>query len=165
MMSSERMLGAVEAFASFFVPFYFFKAGQGITADELDRYALLFGLLFLIGGVALRLSEVALHRWVALREPPRKSLRIGAALSADSGVHAGDRGLLRDRAEVSPALIGGLVLYTTLVTLLPGLILRLPPMEYDQPHLYPLATDALCGSDAGEPEAPSPPGAPARILL
>ncbi|HTK57308.1 MAG TPA: cation:proton antiporter, partial [Gemmatimonadales bacterium] len=44
-MSSEAMLHAVEAFASFFVPFYFFHAGQGVNASALDLPALLVGLL------------------------------------------------------------------------------------------------------------------------
>lgn len=35
-MSSERMLAAVEAFASFFVPFYFFKAGTTISTRMLS---------------------------------------------------------------------------------------------------------------------------------
>lgn len=163
-MSSERMLGAVEAFASFFVPFYFFKAGQGITGDELDLKALWFGLGLLVGGVSLRLSEIALHRWLALREPPKKSLRIGVALLPTLVFTLVIADILRGRPEVPPALIGGLVLYTTLITLLPGMILRLPPIEYDLPHLYPLPAEPPAGP--GPPSSgESAPGAPARIRL
>jgi Kef-type K+ transport system membrane component KefB len=151
-MSSERMLGAVEAFASFFVPFYFFKAGQGIAPNELDRTAVLLSLALLAGGAVLRLGEIALHRWVVLRERPRTSLRIGVALLPTLVFTLVIADLLRERPEVPPALIGALVLYTTLITLLPGLLLRLPPAEFEQPHLHPLATE--------EPEAGRPSSAP-----
>jgi Kef-type K+ transport system membrane component KefB len=161
-MSSERMLGAVEAFASFFVPFYFFKAGQGITRDELDGNATLLGLALLVGCVALRLGETALHRWLALREPPRKSLRIGVALLPTLVFTLVVADILRTHPEVPPHLIGALVLYTTLITIVPGLILRLPTVEYDLPHLYPLPSPEPEG--AGDSSPDSPPGAPARIL-
>ncbi len=161
-MSSERMLGAVEAFASFFVPFYFFKAGQGITPAELDRTAILLGLGLLLGCAGLRLGEIALHRWVVLREPPRNSLRVGVALLPTLVFTLVIADILRGRPEVPPALIGGLVIYTTLITLLPGLILRLPPVEYDQLHLFPVASppSAEVTAPAG---GPTSSGAPARI--
>lgn len=163
-MSSERMLGAVEAFASFFVPFYFFKAGQGITADELDARAVFLGLALLVSASVLRLGEIALHRWLALREPPRKSLRIGVALLPTLVFTLVIVDILRGRPEVPPELLGGLVLYTALITLLPGLVLRLPPVEYDLPHLYPMPAPES-EADAPDP-SPDPPasGAPARIL-
>lgn len=169
-MSSERMLGAVEAFASFFIPFYFFHAGQGLTPAELDTGALLLGLGLLAACVALRLGEVALHRWLALREPPRQSLRIGIALLPTLVFTLVIADILRGQPDVPPTLIGGLVLYTALITLLPGLILRVPAAEYDQPHLYPrpVATEGDAPptppSPAFPPSPESPPGAPAKIL-
>lgn len=159
-MSSERMLGAVEAFASFFVPFYFFKAGQGVRHDELDLDALLIGLALLLVCGGLRLGEVALHRWLALREPPQKSLRIGVALLPTLVFTLVMADILRTRPGVPPGLIGALILYTTLITLLPGLILRVPPVDYEAPHLDPLSSGSRDESMA-EPSPTS--GAPARI--
>ncbi len=150
--SSERVLGGVEAFSSVFVPFYFFKAGQGVSAEELDRFALLAGLVLVGGSVALRLGKTSLHRWVALREPPAKSLRIGLALLPTLVFTLVVVDLLRSRPEVPPALLGGLVLYTTAVTLLPGLLLRIPPSDYESPRLEPLP--------AGEQPSPPPPPIP-----
>ena len=160
-MSSERMLGAVEAFASFFVPFYFFKAGQGVSHDELDLEALLTGCAMLLVCVTLRLGEVALHRWLALRERPRESLRIGVALLPTLVFTLVIADILRDRPGVSPGLIGGLVLYTTLITLLPGLVLRVPAIDYEALHLNPLATLPQ-DAPAADP-SDGVPGAPARI--
>ncbi len=158
-MSSERMLGAVEAFASFFVPFYFFKAGQGVSHGELDLEALITGVALLVLCVSLRLGEVALHRWLALRERPKESLRIGVALLPTLVFTLVIVDILRERPGVPPALLGALVLYTTLITLLPGLTLRVPAVEYAVPHLDPLATAPV---DLPPPEA-SEPGAPANI--
>ena len=138
-MSSERMLHAVEAFASFFVPFYFFHAGLEVDAAELDRTALLVGVVFLLGAVVLRLGETVLHRWVVLRERPAASFRIGVAMLPTLVFTLVLAGILRDRPEVPRTVIGGLVIYTVLITLIPGLILRMPAVEYDLPHLDPMA--------------------------
>jgi Kef-type K+ transport system membrane component KefB len=159
-MSSERMLGAVEAFASFFVPFYFFKAGQGVSRDELNLSALLTGLALLLVCVAIRLGEVSLHRWLALREPARASRRIGVALLPTLVFTLVMADILRSRPGVPPELIGALVLYTTLITLLPGIILHTPVVEYDAPHIDPLAPPP---GDAPAAEASSSPGAPTRM--
>lgn len=168
--SSERVLAGVEAFAAVFVPFYFFKAGQGVRPDELGGVALLTGVVLVVGGVALRLGKSVLHRWLALGEAPAKGLRIGLALLPTLVFTLVLADLLRDRPEVPPALIGGLVLYTVCVTLLPALVLRVPPADYETPRLDPLPV----GEDAGmsplpDPGGPRPgdgvggSGAPARI--
>lgn len=161
-MSSERMLGAVEAFASFFVPFYFFKAGQGVSADELDLAALITGVALLIVCVSLRLGEVALHRWLALRERPKTSLRIGVALLPTLVFTLVIVDILRERPGVPPYLLGALVLYTTLITLLPGLILRVPVVEYAVPHLDPLSSPPIDLALDGPPGS-TESGAPASI--
>lgn len=135
--SSERVLAGVEAFAAVFVPFYFFKAGQGVRPDELGTLAFLTGLVLVVGGVALRLGKTTLLRRLALGEPLDKSLRIGLALLPTLVFTLVIADLLRDRPEVPSILIGGLILYTILVTLLPGLILRVPPADYQTPRLDP----------------------------
>ncbi|HET7040526.1 MAG TPA: cation:proton antiporter, partial [Gemmatimonadales bacterium] len=134
-MSSERMLHAVEAFASFFVPFYFFHAGQEVDPAEVDWVAILLGVLFLSGSAVVRLGETALHRWVALRERPEASLRIGVALLPTLVFTLVLAGILRERPEVPRTVVGGLVIFTVLITLVPGLILRMPAVEYELPHL------------------------------
>lgn len=134
-MSSERMLHAVEAFASFFVPFYFFHAGQGVDAAAVDQTAVLVGLICLAGSVVIRLGETALHRWLALRELPRTSLRIGVAMLPTLVFTLVLVGILRERPEVPSSLINGMVIFTVLITMIPGIVLRLPTVEYDLPQL------------------------------
>ncbi|HEX5004141.1 MAG TPA: cation:proton antiporter [Gemmatimonadales bacterium] len=168
-MSSERMLGAVEAFASFFVPFYFFHAGAYINPEDMNWTVLLTGLALLVTCVGLRLGEVTLHRWAALREPPKKSLRIGVALLPTLVFTLVIVDILRNRPGVTPGLLGALVLYTTLITLLPGLILRVPAIDYTALHLDPIAPPADAGVLGSAPEwrggssvAPELTPAPAR---
>jgi Kef-type K+ transport system membrane component KefB len=151
-MSSERMLGAVEAFASFFVPFYFFHAGEYVSQDELNWSVLGVGVAFLVIFASLRLGEVILHRWVALREAPKKSLRIGVALLPTLVFTLVIVDILRGRPGVTPTLLGALVLYTTLITLLPGLILRVPAIDYSTLHLDPIAPPPDSGFGASGPE-------------
>lgn len=149
-MSSERMLHAVEAFASFFVPFYFFHAGQGVDAGALDLPALLVGLLCLAGSVVLRLGGTVVHRWIALRERPSQSLRIGVALLPTLVFTLVLAGILRDRPGVPSSIVNGMVIFTVLVTLIPGMILRLPSEEYDIPHLDPVRNGWEGRHDEGE---------------
>jgi Kef-type K+ transport system membrane component KefB len=163
--STERMLSGVEAFAAVFVPFYFFKAGLGVSGDELNWRVLAAGVGLLVVGAALRLGKTALHRWLALRETPAESLRIGLALLPTLVFTLVLADLLRERPEVPSSLIGALVVYTVLVTLLPGLVLRIPPSDYATPQLDPLPPGAVAEppeatGDAGATDAS---GAPARI--
>ncbi len=79
-MSSNRMLAAVEAFASVFIPFYFFKAGSEIHLADLGGWSILAGLVMSVVFVGLRLGEVSLHRRIALGEKGRHAMKIGVAL-------------------------------------------------------------------------------------
>lgn len=161
-MSSERMLSAVEAFASFFVPFYFFHAGQFINQDNLNLSVLLMGVGLLFVCVPLRLGEVTLHRWLALREPARKSFRIGVALLPTLVFTLVIVDILRNRPGVSTTLLGALVLYTMLITLLPGLILRVPAIDYSTLHLEPIHPPPDAGVLGSAPEWRSGPTVTAR---
>ena len=58
-LSSDRLLHAVEVFASFFAPFYFFNAGAHLHPEMLSLGALATGLVYLAVMVPLR---TALHR-------------------------------------------------------------------------------------------------------
>ena len=73
-------LHAIEAFATFFAPFYFFVAGASLRREDLTVHALLFGLGCLVLAVPLRIALTALHRRVALAEPFRRALRVALPL-------------------------------------------------------------------------------------
>jgi Kef-type K+ transport system membrane component KefB len=136
-MSSERMLSAVEAFASVFIPFYFFKAGQQIPLETLGGWAILAGLVISLVFIWLRLGEVALHRWAVLKERPRAGAKIGVALLPTLVFSLVCTELLRDKFIVPEYLLGGVIIYTILNTILPGFILKVPPPSFEAPHLDP----------------------------
>lgn len=141
-MSSERMLGAVEAFASVFIPFYFFKAGQQITPGSFTGAAILAGFVMSVVFIGLRLGEVALHRWIVLRESPRRATSIGIALLPTLVFSLVCVELLRERFIVPEYLLGGVVIYTILTTLMPGFALGVPTASFEEPHLDPLPEPA-----------------------
>jgi len=133
-MASEQMLHAVEVFASFFVPFYFFHAGLELRAEDLSLSALLLGLAFVLTAVPLQILIVAVHRRLMLDEPFPRGLRIGTSMSPTLVFTLVIAEILRDRFHVPPMVFGALIVYTIVDTLIPGFALKLPPPEFESPH-------------------------------
>lgn len=126
-IASAQMLGAVELFASFFVPFYFFHAGLGLNGGDFSPTALMLGAVFFATMVPLRVYLVALHRRHSLGESLRSGARIGVSLIPTLVFTLVIAEILRDRFGVPQAVFGALIVYTLANTLLPGFILRLAP--------------------------------------
>jgi len=131
-MSSEHTLHAVEVFASFFIPFYFFNAGLHLQTQHFSFAALGVGVLCLVT-VAARVALVAVHRRWALAEPLATGARVGVSLAPTLVFTLVIAELLRDSFGASPALFGGLVIYALANTILPTVLLRTPPPLFDQP--------------------------------
>lgn len=134
-IASERMLHAVEAFASFFAPFYFFVAGTEMEVEYFTWSSVLLGLALAALVLPLRVAAVVLHRRIALGESARRSLRVALPLLPTLVFTLVIAGILRDRFALSPALFGALIVYTMVNTALPGLVLGTPPPTYDAPEL------------------------------
>jgi Kef-type K+ transport system membrane component KefB len=126
-IASAQMLGAIELFASFFVPFYFFHAGLGLRSGDFSSTALLLGALFFALVIPLRVYLVAIHRRYSLNETLRSGARIGVSIAPTLVFTLVIAEILRDRFGVPQAVFGGLIVYTLANTLLPGFILRLTP--------------------------------------
>jgi Kef-type K+ transport system membrane component KefB len=163
-IASERMVEAVERFASFFVPFYFFHAGLGLRREDFGPEGLLVGAGFVAVVVPLRVGIVALHRRLALGESWRESARIAVPLLPTLVFTLVIAEVLRARFAVGPAVFGGLIVYTLVNTLIPGLLRRVPPPEFESPHAPHLGVDFRPLPDAGllapAPEAPPAPPRP-----
>jgi Kef-type K+ transport system membrane component KefB len=134
-MSSEKMLHAVEAFASLFAPFYFFHAGLHVRLQDLGLRGVAVGLGLLLVCVPLRVGQVALHQRWLIGEPWRRGFRVGVALLPTLVFSLVIAEILRERGAIPGHLFTGLILYTLVNTTLPGLFLRTPPPEWDAPHL------------------------------
>lgn len=130
-MVSEQMLHAVEVFASFFIPIYFFNAGLHVTGEDLSFPAIWIGLGFLTVMIPLRLFLTAAHRRFVLGERWRYASRIGIAIMPTLVFSIVIALILRERFQIDNSLFGGIILYALANTLLPSFIFRLPTAELD----------------------------------
>lgn len=144
-ISSERMLHAVEAFASIFVPFYFFDAGLRLDVASLGARAVLLAAVLLIVAIPLRVMQVAVHQRLALGVSYKEGLRVGTSLLPTLVFTLVLADILRERFAIPADLHTGLVLYALVNTLLPGVLLHTAPPEYDAPHLSEPDWEALAG--------------------
>jgi Kef-type K+ transport system membrane component KefB len=130
-LASLRMLGAVESFASLFVPFYFFHAGLELQREDMSLAALGLGIVLILVTIPFRLAQVMLHRAVRLSEGASVSLRVGVPMLPTTVFTLVIAEILRDQFQVSPVIFGGLVIYTLINTLIPGLFMRSPTYDFE----------------------------------
>jgi Kef-type K+ transport system membrane component KefB len=144
-MSSESMLASVEAFSSLFVPFYFFHAGLALRPADFTLEALVTGLVFGVVGISLRLVPLVLHRRIVFGESLRRSLHVGLPMLPTLVFTLVIAGILRARFAIGPELFGGLMVYTILSSLIPGLVFRrqLPEVEDELLEEEPYAAPEL----------------------
>lgn len=169
-LASDENLHAVRLFASFFVPFYFFKAGTHVPAGALSFAALGLGLAITLVVLPLRVGVIWLQRRLMFGEDFRSSLRVSLALAPTLIFTLVLAGILRDRFAIPEALFGALLLYAALTTLLPSLVFRAPfdvdPAEPEAnlhpedrlgrpPAEEPVQMDAPVGDAAPEPLNPA----------
>jgi Kef-type K+ transport system membrane component KefB len=123
-VTSERLIGAVELFASFFVPFYFFYSGSLLNRGDFSGRAWLFGLLMLLVMIPLRSLVVAAHRRVALKESFRAGSRVAIPMLPTLIFTLVLAQLLREQFDVSNAIYGGLIIYALVNSLIVSFIFR-----------------------------------------
>jgi Kef-type K+ transport system membrane component KefB len=156
-IASEQLIHAVEMFASFFVPFYFFSAGLQLRREDLSVAALAYGGSFLAVMVPVRIAAVALHRRVSLREKLGAGGRIAVAMLPTLVFGLVIAEILRDRFVVSPPIFGGLIFYTLVTTIVPVFFFNRRPPVYDEPHAPELAVAVeACQSPEGTSTARVP---------
>jgi len=134
-LSSEKMLHAVEAFASVFVPFYFFHAGLEIRRGDLSLEALWWTLGFVGVVIPFRLALVSLHRRWRLGETWREGLRVSIPMLPTLVFTLVIAQVLREQFSVPAPVFGGLLGYALVNTLIPSLTMRTPPPEFEAPQL------------------------------
>ncbi len=132
-MASDQMLHAVEVFASFFVPFYFFNAGLHLQRSDFVLPAVIVGAVLLAVMTPLRIFWVAALLRLAVKEPISAGMRIGGAMLPTLVFTLVIAVILRDVFAVEGHIFGGLIVYTLANTLLPGLALHAPIVGYGLP--------------------------------
>lgn len=131
-MDSERMLLTVEAFASLFVPFYFFHAGAKVRTADLGIDSILLGAVLFVVGVVVRVVPGWWHRRAVLGESLRETLDVHLPMLPTLVFTLVIAGILHERFEVRGPLFGALIVYTLLTSLVPGFLLRRPLPEVDE---------------------------------
>lgn len=136
-LASDENLRAIQLFASFFIPFYFFAAGMDVPATALTWNALELGLVFTGVALPLRTAIVWLQRRFIKGETAVGSLKVAIALTPTLIFTLVLAAILRQRFHITDTLYGGLLVYAGTSTLLPAFALAqradltswLPPAE------------------------------------
>jgi Kef-type K+ transport system membrane component KefB len=122
-LTSRENLHAVRLFASFFVPFYFFHEGLEVPIDSLVLKALVYGLVLSIVVLPIRIAK----NWLECRYFSRRTraggLRVATALTPTLIFTLVIAGILHESFHINDALYGGLLVYTTISTILPSFVL------------------------------------------
>jgi Kef-type K+ transport system membrane component KefB len=133
-LASDKMIHAIEVFAAFFIPFYFFSAELHITREDLAPNALLLGGLMSLIVIPLRLASVIFHRRAALKETFKKSARVGVSILPNLVFALVIAVILRTKFGAKPEIIGGLIVCTIICTAITSFILKIPPPDFETPH-------------------------------
>jgi len=126
-LASNENLHAIQLFASFFIPFYFFYAGMGVPAAALQWEALRWGLGLSAVALPLRVAQVWCQRRFIKGETAAGSLRVATALTPTLIFTLVLATILRDRFHISDTLYGALLVYGAVSTLLPSFVLAKQP--------------------------------------
>lgn len=155
-MASEQMLHAVEVFASFFVPFYFFSAGLSLERDNFSLPALALGVIFFAVMIPVLVATVMLQRRLALGEALTRSFRVAVPMLPTLVFTLVIAEILRSEFAIAPMIYGGLIVYTMLNTVLPGVLLDAPVPEFDSPELPSTEDTAEMAVSSETPVVPEP---------
>lgn len=126
LLASDENLRAIQMFASFFVPFYFFYKGLSVPSGSLSWEALKLGALLTAVALPLRIGSIWLQRRFIQHESAIGSLRVATALTPTLIFTLVLATILHERFGVSDAVYGALLIYAGISTLLPSLVLAKP---------------------------------------
>ena len=160
-MASEKMLESVEAFASLFVPFYFFKAGTALRLTDLSMDAVLTGVALVAIAIPVRIGVVACHRRLAAGEEWETGMRLSVAMLPTLVFTLVLAQILRSEPafELPGYVFGALIVYAMISTLTPTFLLNPSPAEEPAEPRDEAAVDpevAPAEDDQPHPPAPLP---------
>lgn len=125
-LASYENLHAVQLFASFFVPFYFFHNGMHVPQGAWSAESLLLGVAITALFLPLRIGSVWLQRRIVFQESARASLNVSVALAPTLIFTLVLATILRERYAIAESWYGALLIYAGLSTLVPSLFLSRP---------------------------------------
>jgi len=164
MLASDENLRAIQMFASFFVPFYFFYMGMSVPSGALTWAALALGIGLAVVTLPVRVAGLWLQRRLIKGESALGSLRVATALTPTLIFTLVLATILRERFQISEMLYGALLVYAGVSTIVPSLVLA-KPINFNLtvvPQLLPKRAEvteptAQAGEmQRGAPTAPKP---------
>ncbi|MFW5432163.1 MAG: cation:proton antiporter [Methylophilaceae bacterium] len=132
-LASDDNLHAVQLFASFFVPFYFFYSGMKVPNGAMQWESLWIGLAITAVVLPLRVGTVALQRIHVNKDHVKSSFDIAIALAPTLIFTLVIASILHQKFGISDTLYGGLLVYAGITTILPSFTLN-KPLSLDVDH-------------------------------
>jgi Kef-type K+ transport system membrane component KefB len=134
-LASPSNLEAIQLFASFFIPFYFFHNGLSVPGSALIRGSLVYGFVLAALVIPVRLAVVWLQSRFMQHRGHRGSFRVSVALAPTLIFTLVIAEILRENFSISPSLYGGLLVYAAIASILPALVLPSFAETDIDPHL------------------------------
>ena len=129
---SHNFLVAISFFFTFFVPFYFYKAGMSFPIEMLNTKGAIYGAAFLAIFLPLRIISMKASIWFFLKEQWQDNIEITFSLLPTLIFGLVMAMILQDRFNIPPELITGLLIYTVGSSIIPSIFLKKAPKEaYD----------------------------------
>lgn len=122
-LASAENLHAVRLFASFFVPFYFFREGLQIPAGAFTLKALLLGITISLVVLPIRILKNCLVCRYFCGRTSRAGMRVGVALAPTLIFTLVIARILNQSFHIDDSLYGALLIYATVSTILPSFVL------------------------------------------
>lgn len=123
-LASDENLRAVQLFASFFVPFYFFYSGMKVPNGALQLESLWIGLAMTAALLPFRIGTVAMQRIFVNKDTVKSSFDVAIALTPTLIFTLVIASILREDFGISDTLFGGLLVYAAITTILPSFTLK-----------------------------------------
>lgn len=136
-LASDDNLHAVQLFASFFVPFYFFYGGMNVPNGALQWESLWIGLAITAVVMPLRIGTVALQRIYVNKDHVKSSFDVAIALTPTLIFTLVIATILHQQFGITDTLFGGLLVYAGITTILPSFVLKKPlSLDVDNPPVH-----------------------------
>jgi Kef-type K+ transport system membrane component KefB len=120
---SYENLQAVRLFASFFIPFFFFREGLNIPTGALVLKSLVYGAALLLAVLPVRIGKMWMQSRFLSGRSPAGSFRVAIALAPTLIFTLVIAEILHETFHIDDALYGGLLVYAAGTTLLPSFVL------------------------------------------
>jgi Kef-type K+ transport system membrane component KefB len=136
-LASDDNLRAVQLFASFFVPFYFFHGGMSVPSGALQLESLWIGLGITAVLLPFRIGSFAIQRVYVNKDSTKSSFEVAVALTPTLIFTLVIATILHQKFGISDTLFGGLLVYAAITTILPSFVLKKPlSLDVDNPPVH-----------------------------